>query len=288
MELQGAGRQPLLLLRPRYASLGLSPSTSRLACCSACFQSATHTLAPCTGTDGERFSSRTKACDAYLEGEGEDGVEPSALASARPAGLPLDEEEDDEVIEVDSGMEDAESEPQPDPEPEPAKTAAAAKAAADRVASMLQKAAERRARLLKVKTDENTEAVAGAVAEAAAPPAAPAPAPELEPQLQPDPQPQPQPQPQLEHGSFVTLIDCTGKWQTLNGLRGRLETFEPDTGRWNVLLFSSPPPECLGGWNVVAAAPSLLSRHRDKKGKMKQWPWPEKQQGASAAPPEAS
>ena len=120
----------------------------------------------------------------------------------------------------------------------------------------------------------------------------PDPAPELrpEPQLQPDPLPQPQPQsqPQLERGGFVMLIDCTGKWQTLNGLRGRLETFEPDTGRWNVLLFSSPPPECLGGWNVVAAAPSLLSRHRDKKGKMKQWPWPEKQQGASAAPPEAS
>jgi len=92
-------------------------------------------------------------------------------------------------------------------------------------------------------------------------------------------------------GDVVQLIDCTGKWQTLNGLYGRLERFEPDTGRWHVLLYhadGSPPPECLGGWNVVAAAPSVLSRKRDRKGKMKRWPWPEKQQGAFAAPPEVS
>jgi len=58
---------------------------------------------------------------------------------------------------------------------QPAKTAAAAKAAADRVASMLQKAAERRARLLKGRSDENTEAVAGAATQPAPPPQQPPP-----------------------------------------------------------------------------------------------------------------
>ena len=93
-------------------------------------------------------------------------------------------------------------------------------------------------------------------------------------------------------GDVVQLDLRTEQWKPLNGQYGRLEEFEPDTKRWQVLLYHADdglPPECLGGGNVIVAASSVLRHVCGRSArKMKRWPWPQEQQGASAAPPVVS